>query len=428
MESQLHRRDYLHPVGEHNDEAQTLNDSAVVRSGLVEPTVMGAPVLAEDLYATHSDILDTPVRSFAQWEDEEKRGAPPPLSPVYETHLTDMPHGGHHTYGGEVNREQLKGSIGKHTFYEEENEERPPPPSTVVLGTRRTDFVPVGDRVDEDFDREERMGTGKSTRMEEEMSVPNPATAGSLRSTDTGEKDGGITEVLHSLNKMKVFDEHDTKPLESDKHEPHEPKVYTGSHDQFAPEPVENPPLDTIAANPSNPNSSYTQKISSATSAIADKAAAVKDSIVSKLSSSGENKSDVNTTSHKTNTKSSFPTAFSHRVADTLSGTLGPVYEKVAAAGTSVTSKMQGHGHDDKNGSPKTVKEYLVDTFKPGDDDKVLSEVITHAFQMGKGKQPPQEGTTTTTYEVEVPQEGTTAAYEVEVMRDGERRVQESGN
>ncbi|KAJ0715193.1 hypothetical protein HanPI659440_Chr13g0498271 [Helianthus annuus] len=188
---------------------------------------------------------------------------------------------------------------------------------------------------------------------------------------------------------MKVFDEHDTKPLEFDKHEPHEPKVYTGSHDQFAPEPVENPPLDTIAANPSNPNSSYTQRISSATSAIADKAAAVKDSIVSKLSSSGENKSDASTTAHKTNMKSSFPTAFSHRVADTLSGTLGPVYEKVAAAGTSVSS-------NDKTGSPKTVKKYLVDTFTPGDDDKVLSEAITRVFHMGKGKQPPQEGTTTT--------------------------------
>ncbi|MFS8001274.1 hypothetical protein Hanom_Chr13g01188411 [Helianthus anomalus] len=190
---------------------------------------MGTPVLAEDLYATHSDILDTPVRSFAQWEDEERRGSPPPLSTAYETHLTDLPHGGHHTYGGEVNREQLKGSIGKHTFFEEEKEEdrpppvstgyesltdplhgggytygqdvnteqleggfgnfggleddrygvSPPPPSTGVFGTRMTDFVPVGDRGDEDFDREERMGTGKSTRMEEEMSVPNP-------STDTG--------------------------------------------------------------------------------------------------------------------------------------------------------------------------------------------------------------------------------------------------
>ncbi|KAF5772353.1 hypothetical protein HanXRQr2_Chr13g0575891 [Helianthus annuus] len=421
MESQLHRRDYLHPVGEHKDEAQTLNDSAVVRSGLVEPTVMGAPVLAEDLYATHSDILDTPVRSFAQWEDEEKRGAPPPLSPVYETHLTDMPHGGHHTYGGEVNREQLKGSIGKHTFYEEEKEEeRPRPPSTGVFGAHMTHFVPVGDRGDEDFDRDERMGTGKPTRMEEEMSVPNPATAGSLRSTDTGEKDVGINEVLHSLNIMKVFDEHehDTKPLESDKHEPHkphEPKAYTGSHDQFAPEPVENPPLDTIAANPSNPNSSYTQRISSATSAIADKASAVKDSIVSKLSLSGEDRSDASTTSPKTNTKSSFPTVFSHKVADTLSSTLGPVYEKVAAAGTTASSKMQRHGHDDTTGSPKTVKEYLVDTFTPGDDDKILSEAITRVFQMGNGKQP-QEGTTTTT-------------YEVEVMRDeGERRLQESGN
>ncbi|XP_076915068.1 low-temperature-induced 65 kDa protein-like [Bidens hawaiensis] len=204
---------------------------------------------------------------------------------------------------------------------------------------------------------------------------------------------------------MKVFDEHDTNP----KPKQTEPEVYTGSHDQFAPKPVKNPPLDTIAANPSNPNSSYSQRISSATSAIADKAAAVKDTIVSKLSSSTENKTDTGTTSPKTNTKSSFPTAFSHKVADTLSSTLGPVYEKV-------TSKMQGSGHEEASGSPGkgvTVKEFLVDTFKPGDDGKVLSEAITHAFHRGKGNQPMQETTSTTTNVVK---------------EEGERRLQESGN
>ncbi|XP_076886747.1 low-temperature-induced 65 kDa protein-like [Bidens hawaiensis] len=221
----------------------------------------------------------------------------------------------------------------------------------------------------------------------------------------TGEKEVGITGVLHSFDKMKVFGEHDTKP----KSDQTEPKVYTGSHDQFAPEPVKNPPpLDTIAADPSNPNSSYSQRISTATSAIADKAAAVKGTLVSKLGSSTENKVE---TSPKTNTKSSFPTAFSHKVADTLSSTLGPVYEKV-------TSKMQGGGHDEAPGKGATVKEFLVDTFKPGDDDKVLSEAITHAFHRGKGNQPTQE-TTTTTYDM--------VCFAV-VREEGERRLQESGN
>lgn len=200
---------------------------------------------------------------------------------------------------------------------------------------------------------------------------------------------------MKSFDKMKVFDEHehkhDTNPLESDKNEP---DVYTGSHDQFAPEPVESPPLDTIAANPSNPNSSYTKRVS----AIAERVAALKDTVVSKLSSSGDdNISDTNRVSPKTYKKSSLPTDLSHKVADTLSDTLGPVYEKVAEAGSSVMSKVQGSGHDDTGGKGVTVKEYLVDTFKPGDDDKVLSEAITQALHRGKGNPQSQE-TTTTTY------------------------------
>lgn len=78
-----------------------VNDSHVVRSGLAEPTVMGTPVLAEDLYATRSDIVDTPVRPFANPQDEEKHHTPPPLSTNYETHLTDLPP---HTYGQDVKR------------------------------------------------------------------------------------------------------------------------------------------------------------------------------------------------------------------------------------------------------------------------------------------------------------------------------------
>lgn len=217
----------------------------------------------------------------------------------------------------------------------------------------------------------------------------------------TGGKEAGITDVLRSFDKMKVYDEPDKKSLKSDQNEP---KVYTGSHEQFAPEPVENPLLDTITNDPSNPNSSYKQRISSATSAITDKASALKDSIVSKLSSSDENK-NMSTEAHKTNTKSSSPTVYAHMVAETLSGTLGPVYEKVADAGSSVMSKMQGSGqHGSSAESEKapeskgvTVKEYLVNTLKPRDDDKVLSDVITHAFHRGKANEPQLETTSTTT-------------------------------
>lgn len=92
-----------------------MNDSPVIRSGLAEATVMGTPVLVEDLYTTHSDIVDTPVRSFAQWEEEERNNAPPPLSTNYETRLTDPPH---HTYGQDhVNKDQFT-SLNKEGYGE----------------------------------------------------------------------------------------------------------------------------------------------------------------------------------------------------------------------------------------------------------------------------------------------------------------------
>lgn len=83
----------------------------------MQPTVMGTLVLVEDLYATHSDIEDPPVRSFAQWEEEEKHGDPPPVSTGYGigTHLTDQSRVGHYDYGHDVNRKQLQGSMGKPT-------------------------------------------------------------------------------------------------------------------------------------------------------------------------------------------------------------------------------------------------------------------------------------------------------------------------
>ncbi|KAK9063202.1 hypothetical protein SSX86_017072 [Deinandra increscens subsp. villosa] len=394
-----------HNHEDHKDEAQTsklnnqtnMNDSPVVRSGLAEPTVMGTPVLAEDLYATHSDILDPPVRSFARWEDEERPGSPPPLSTGYETHLTHQPHE-YHTYGQDVNTGQLEGSIGKTS-----------PEYTGSYGTHLIDQALVGDRGygDRDVNIEQGMtGVEKGTQPAMTDSPGNLQSEVTGSTMDTGEKDVGITEVLKSFHKLNVHGEPDTTSSASDQNEK-EPNLYTGSHDQFAPQPVDqSPPLDTIASNPSNPNSSYSQRISSATSAITDKASAVKDSIVSRLSPSGEKK-----------TRSSFPTDFSHKVADTLSGTLGPVYEKVTDAGSSVMSKMpQGPGGEESPATktPVAVREYLADRFKPGDDDKELSEVITNALHMGKRQQPT------------ITQETSTITY---VMKDeGERRLQDSSN
>ncbi|GJZ96307.1 low-temperature-induced 65 kDa protein-like protein, partial [Tanacetum coccineum] len=162
-------------------------------------------------------------------------------------------------------------------------------------------------------------------------------------------------------------------------------KMNTRSDDQQ----VDNLPLDTIAADPSNKNSSYAHRITSATSAITGKATTVKESIVGTLSHSGDNKSATKD--------------YVHKVADTVTGTISPVYEKVMGAGNTVMSKMHGSGHDETTGSPgmaslgtskgSGVKEYLIESLKPGDDDKVLSEMITNSLHRKKAntKPTPQE-------------------------------------
>nr|XP_043616217.1 low-temperature-induced 65 kDa protein-like [Erigeron canadensis] len=465
---------------QHKDEAHTINNSAVVRSGLVQPTVMGTPVLAEDLYAQpaamgtpvlaedlyappHSDIVDPPMRSFSQWEEEERHGDPPPLSTgAYGTHPENLSQFGRHSYHPvDASRQQLDSSVEQRIGIDKEPYY---PTGTAPITGYATHFKETG-AVTDPYDLTADPTTGYATRfetpnprpqlqsidvymthpagdhaykqdvateqsgtvMEEDPSGPNPtmrASPGNYQTkvtdpTNTGGKEStGITDVLHSFDKMKIFEEPRPKSTKADQGET---EVFTGSHDQFSPELVKaHRPLDTIPSDPSNPNSSYTQKITSATSAIGQKAAAVKDSIISKFSSSDEDKADIANEPQKAKTKPSTATDYAHVVADTLSGTLGPVYEKVADAGTSVMSKIQGSGQDESLTSPSgtskgaTVKEYLVDAFKPGDDDKVLSEKITSVFNRGR---------------MNAPQETTTTKTTTYVIKDeGERRLQDSGN
>ncbi|KAK4363099.1 hypothetical protein RND71_018340 [Anisodus tanguticus] len=143
---------------------------------------------------------------------------------------------------------------------------------------------------------------------------------------------------------------------------------YTGSHDQFAPQetPTNSHPVheDTESIpknmNPSNPEDlpqdtltgkpgSYTEKISSATSAIADKAVAAKNVVASKLGYGGteedSSKSQVTTGGDKDATKT-----------------------------TSETDKGV------------SIKEYLAEKFKPGEEDKALSEVISCSLSRQKEK------------------------------------------
>lgn len=234
----------------------------------------------------------------------------------------------------------------------------------------------------------------------------------------TGGEEADVTPLTHSLDKMKVSDDK---------------RVDTGSHDQFAPQsnPIadelaprssttsgdgsipqsydasskpEELPRDTLTGKSPDHQSGYIEKISIATSAIADKAISAKNVVASKLGYGGnEGTKSEEIGEIKGGAKSgSSPTDYEHKVAATV--TKKSVYEKVADAGSTVMSKVKGSttnaGNEERpeamvrkegTGEGKvaadkgaSVKQYLSEKLKPGDEDKALSQVISETLQSKK--------------------------------------------
>lgn len=242
--------------------------------------------------------------------------------------------------------------------------------------------------------------------------------------TGANNEEAGVGQLVQSFDKMGVNDAPETtrkQGIEGIRTEPSagdmeldqatEHSQYTGSHDQFAPQeaPTDFPSVheDTESIpksmDPSNPEDlpqdtatgkpgSYTEKISSATSAIADKAVAAKNVVASKLGYGGKAEETSKTQApggDRDVTKTTSATALAQKAASTVKEKLAPVYEKVAGAGSTAMAKVQGtaggvKGHDaEHEGNTKatdkgvSMKEYLAEKFKPGEDDKALSEVIS---------------------------------------------------
>ncbi|KAK7283648.1 hypothetical protein RIF29_13313 [Crotalaria pallida] len=155
---------------------------------------------------------------------------------------------------------------------------------------------------------------------------------------------------------------------------------------------------------PSN-QSSYTEKISSATSAIADKAASAKDAVASKLGYGEKDDNTGNKSTAKTATttqeekerenSNTTNTAadYGKNIALSLTEKLAPVYGKVAGVGSAVKSKIPGTERESsvsvEQDKGVSVKEYLVDKLMPGVEDKALSEVISESLH--KKKEEPNE-------------------------------------
>ena len=131
--------------------------------------------------------------------------------------------------------------------------------------------------------------------------------------------------------------------------------------------------------------------ISSATSAIADKAVSAKNTVASKL---GFGDTATTTQQEKRTDHAAAPTEYGKSVAQSLTEKLAPVSGKVAGVGSGVKSKVSGTqtssmGVEQDKGV--SVKDYLVDKLRPGDEDRALSEVISETLH--KKELPPVEVT-----------------------------------
>ncbi|XP_040866333.1 low-temperature-induced 65 kDa protein [Glycine max] len=150
--------------------------------------------------------------------------------------------------------------------------------------------------------------------------------------------------------------------------------------------------------------------ISSATSAIADKAVSAKNTVASKLgfgdaatTTQQEKRTDhvaaptkygKSYKQEKRTDHAAAPTEYGKSVAQSLTEKLAPVSGKVAGAGSGVKSKVSGTqtssmGVEQDKGV--SVKDYLVDKLRPGDEDRALSEVISETLH--KKELPPVEVT-----------------------------------
>ncbi|KAK7380298.1 hypothetical protein VNO78_32806 [Psophocarpus tetragonolobus] len=117
--------------------------------------------------------------------------------------------------------------------------------------------------------------------------------------------------------------------------------------------------------------------ISSATTAIADKAASAKNTVASKLGFGGT----ATTNEQKRSEQAAAPTEYGKGVTQSLTEKLAPVHGKVAGVGTGQRSKASGTDpvgvEQDKGVS---VRDYVVDKLRPGEEDRALSEVISETL------------------------------------------------
>ncbi|XP_074319675.1 uncharacterized protein LOC141656623 [Silene latifolia] len=159
----------------------------------------------------------------------------------------------------------------------------------------------------------------------------------------------------------------------------------------------------------------YGETSSTVSVAVADKVSKAKDAVASKLGYSGEayeaqsDESNVgfigdygmNDEAQEASSRESNAGSigdYGKKVVSTVQEKIAPVYEKVAGLGSTVASKVRGssgtEGEMESTLEPDngvSVKEYLVEKLKPGEEDQALSKVITEALPLHKEEEEENE-------------------------------------
>ncbi|KAJ4841763.1 hypothetical protein Tsubulata_043785 [Turnera subulata] len=240
----------------------------------------------------------------------------------------------------------------------------------------------------------------------------------------------GRHDHLSSFSKMNIDDhpkpESELEQLDENESQPHNQPAFTfptGSHDQFSPEAAPPVPITTQESSQSSSVSvpeqsdvahttedkeeptgqgqgSYTEKISSATSVIADIAISAKNVIASSKVGYGDNTRLEGEDDAGRGTSSAVE--YGKKIAATVTQKLAPVYEKVADVGGTVVSKVYGTKTATVGAKVKeqdkgvSVKEYVTDKLRPGEEDRALSEIISEVLHHKGGPAGKEEGKTTT--------------------------------
>ncbi|KAL2527275.1 Low-temperature-induced 65 kDa protein [Abeliophyllum distichum] len=141
------------------------------------------------------------------------------------------------------------------------------------------------------------------------------------------------------------------------------------------------------------PSDTVTGKLSYATSAITGNAISAKNMVATKLGYGGqeEGRDSQKPASESTKPVSETASEYVHNVAPTVTEKLAPVNQKVQGSGTrdeggdrAVDVGNEGVAKGTDKGV--SVKDYLAEKFRPGDEDKELSEAISGSLHKKKGE------------------------------------------